>query len=75
MIIADGRLKGDEYEFEIESKKITDVELTQPVSVREEPAARIDRTRPPRDAELRRRKRSRSRKGVKKEPSNETKVV
>lgn len=75
MIIADGRLKGDEYEFEIESKKITDVEITQPASVREEPATRVDRTRPPREPELRRRRRSRTRKGMKKESSNEPKVA
>lgn len=75
MIIADGRLKGDEYEFEIESKKIAEAEFVQPAGAREEPTPRAERNRPGRDPELRRRKRNRSRKGIKKDPSNETKVA
>jgi len=73
MIIADGRLKGDEYEFEIESKKISEMEIAhQPIVTREDPA---ERAKAVKDADLRRKKRSRSRRGIKKEPSDETKVA
>jgi ribonuclease E len=72
-IIADGRLKGDDYEFEIESRKAIEVQVAA-IAIDESQA--IIRSKSVRDQGLiRRRRRGRTRKGPRKIEGEDTKVA
>lgn len=75
MIIADGRLKGDEYEFEIESKKSIQSNLVDEIP--EKPNERKEEknnTKNPKEP-LRKRRRNRSRQGSKTKETTDAKVA